>query len=136
MSSDHWCEVKRENEEFTVGLVADDSLDVDDPFLSVDSNNLALTSLEVSANNGDLIILADGERTDLKGRCYKNVIEMDERRWIKEVAYRESEREQRLTLCFSFSSLDRGEAISFLFWMELEEKWFLLCVLREDATST
>lgn len=51
-------------------------------------------------------------------------------------AYRESDRYRELTLCFSLSSLERGEAISFLFWIELEEKWFLLCVLREDATST
>lgn len=49
----------------TVGLLAVDALDVDDPLAAVDLDDLALTALEGTANDHDLIILADGDGTGL-----------------------------------------------------------------------
>jgi hypothetical protein len=39
---------------------------VDDPLATVDLDDLALTALEGTANDHDLIILADGDGTGLK----------------------------------------------------------------------
>jgi len=47
----------------TVGLLAVDALDVNDPLATVDLDDLALTALEGTANDHDLIILADGDGT-------------------------------------------------------------------------
>ena len=49
----------------TVGLLAVNALNVDDPLATVDLDNLALTALVGAANNQNLIILADGDGTDL-----------------------------------------------------------------------
>ena len=44
-----------------VGLVALDTVDVDDPFLAVDLGDLALPTLVLSADDPDLVILANGK---------------------------------------------------------------------------
>ena len=54
------------------GLLADDTLDVDDILEAVDGGDLSLTALVGAMNNGDLIILADWDGADLVsllGRC-------------------------------------------------------------------
>ena len=50
----------------TVGLFADDSLDVDSPLKTVDTGDLALTTLVRSTDNRNLVVLADGDSTDLE----------------------------------------------------------------------
>ena len=47
------------------GLVAGDALNVDDVFEAVDRGDLALTALVGATDNGDLVVLADGDRADL-----------------------------------------------------------------------
>lgn len=47
------------------GLVAGDALDVDDVFEAVDGGDLALAALVGAADDGDLVVLADGDRADL-----------------------------------------------------------------------
>ena len=49
----------------TGGLVAGDTLDVDDIFQTVDGGDLALTALVAAADDGDLVVLADGDAADL-----------------------------------------------------------------------
>ena len=49
----------------TVCLVLGDTVDVDDPLLTVDGSDLALTALEGTTNDHDLVILADGDGTGL-----------------------------------------------------------------------
>lgn len=49
----------------TVGLLAVDALDVDDPLLAVDLGDLALSALLRTTDDQDLVILANGERSDL-----------------------------------------------------------------------
>ena len=44
----------------TVRLVPLDTVDMDDPFLTVHLGHLALTTLVLAPNNPDLVILADG----------------------------------------------------------------------------
>lgn len=48
------------------GLVADNTLDVDDVLETVDRGDLALTSLVGATDDGDLVILADWDRADLR----------------------------------------------------------------------
>lgn len=48
-----------------VGLLAGDAVDVDDPLETVDRCDLALAALVGATDNGDLIVLADGDRADL-----------------------------------------------------------------------
>lgn len=49
----------------TGGLVAGDALDVDDVLEAVDGSDLALLVLVGAADNGDLVVLADGDGADL-----------------------------------------------------------------------
>lgn len=49
-----------------VCLVAGDTLNVDYPLLAVDLGDLALPTLVFPADDADLIVLADGERSDLQ----------------------------------------------------------------------
>ena len=49
----------------TVGLFTVNALNVDDPLLAVNLDNLALGALLRATDNEDLVILADGERSDL-----------------------------------------------------------------------
>lgn len=51
----------------TVGLLAVDALDVDDPLLAVNLGDLALSALGRATDDQDLVVLADGERADLYG---------------------------------------------------------------------
>ena len=48
----------------TVGLVGGDSLNVDDPLLSVDLDDLALLALVLASDNQDLVVLSDGHGSD------------------------------------------------------------------------
>lgn len=50
----------------TGGLVAGDALDVDDVLEAVDGSDLALLVLVGAADNGDLVVLADGDGADLQ----------------------------------------------------------------------
>lgn len=47
------------------GLLADDTLDVNDVLKTVDGGDLSLTALVGSTDNGDLVVLSDWDRTDL-----------------------------------------------------------------------
>lgn len=47
-------------------LVAGDALDVDDVLEAVDRGNLAFLALLGAADNGDLVVLADGDGADLR----------------------------------------------------------------------
>jgi len=47
------------------GLVAGDTLNVDNVLETVHGSNLALTALVGAADNGDLIVLADGNAADV-----------------------------------------------------------------------
>lgn len=48
-----------------VGLVAGDTLDVDNVLETVHGGDLALTALVGATDNGDLVVLSDGDRADL-----------------------------------------------------------------------
>ena len=50
------------------GLLLDETLDVDNILETVDRCDLALTALVDSSGENNLIILSDGERTDLLSR--------------------------------------------------------------------
>lgn len=50
----------------TGGLVAGDALDVDDVFQTVDGDDLALAALVGATDDGDLVVLADGDGADLE----------------------------------------------------------------------
>ena len=47
------------------GLLADDTLDVNNVLETVDRGDLALTTLVGATDDGDLVILADRDRADL-----------------------------------------------------------------------
>lgn len=47
------------------GLVAGDALDVDDVFQTVDGGDLALTALVGATDDGDFVVLADGDGANL-----------------------------------------------------------------------
>lgn len=49
----------------SVGLLAADTLDVDDIFQSVDGGDLSLTSLVGATSDDDLVVLAEGNGADL-----------------------------------------------------------------------
>ena len=49
----------------TVDLLAGDAVDVDNPLLTVDLDDLTLTALEGTTNDHNLIILADGNGAGL-----------------------------------------------------------------------
>jgi len=50
-----------------VGLLAVDALNVDDVFETVDAGDLALATLVGAPDDGDLVVLADGNCADLPG---------------------------------------------------------------------
>lgn len=54
-----------EGNALAVGLLADNTLDVDGPLQTVDAGDLALTALVGATDNGDLVVLADGDGADL-----------------------------------------------------------------------
>lgn len=49
----------------TVDLLAGDAVDVDNPLLTVDLDDLTLTALEGTTNNHDLVILANRDGAGL-----------------------------------------------------------------------
>ena len=49
----------------TVGTLGGDLVEVDDILLTVDSSDLALLSGVAATDNDDLVVLADGETTDV-----------------------------------------------------------------------
>ena len=55
-----------EGNALAVGLLADNTVDVDDPLETVDAGDLALTALVGATDNGDLVVLADGDGADLE----------------------------------------------------------------------
>lgn len=58
--------VDADGDALAVGLVAGDALDVDDILEAVHRVDLALTALEGAADDGDLVVLADGDAADLQ----------------------------------------------------------------------
>ena len=58
-----------ERNALAVRLLADNTLDVDNPLETVDAGDLALTALVGATDNGDLVVLADGDGTDLVSDC-------------------------------------------------------------------
>ena len=62
------------------GLVAGDTLNVDNVLETVHGSNLALTALVGAADNGDLIVLADGNAADLLGGRRAALLDM--RFWL------------------------------------------------------
>lgn len=57
--------VDAERDGLARGLVASDTLDVDDVFETVDGGDLALTALVGATDDGDLVVLADGDAADV-----------------------------------------------------------------------
>ena len=51
----------------TIDLLASDSLDVNDPLLTVHLHNLSFAALECASGHEDLIVLPDGNRPHLRG---------------------------------------------------------------------
>ena len=58
-----------EGNALAIRLLADNTLDVDNPLQTVDAGDLALTALVGATDNGDLVVLADGDGTDLVSDC-------------------------------------------------------------------
>lgn len=58
-----WLDSERDG--LSVGLLAGDTLDVDDVLETVDGSDLALTALVGATDNGDLVVFADGDGADL-----------------------------------------------------------------------
>jgi hypothetical protein len=54
-----------EGNALAVALVADNALNVDNPLETVDGGDLALTTLVGATDDGDLVVLADGDGADL-----------------------------------------------------------------------
>jgi hypothetical protein len=54
-----------EGNALAVALVADNALNVDNPLETVDGGDLALTALVGATDDGDLVVLADGDGADL-----------------------------------------------------------------------
>lgn len=63
-----------------VGFLTGDAVDVDDPLETVDSCDLALAALVGATDNGDLIVLADGDRADLNDTFISIIAKTADRR--------------------------------------------------------
>ena len=86
-----------------VGLVAGDTLDVDNVLETVHGGDLALAALVGTTDNGDLVVLSDGDRADLDNvRNCEKIVSGD----------------AKLTLYFSRSSLERGALMITRRWSE------------------
>lgn len=59
--------VEAERDGLARGLVAGDTLNVDHVLETVDGGDLTLTALVGATDNGDLVVLADGDGADLFG---------------------------------------------------------------------
>lgn len=58
-----------------------DAVDVDDPLLAVDLGDLALASLVGTADNLDLVVLADGDRAGLLEWAWTAAQALTDGRW-------------------------------------------------------
>lgn len=67
LGDDHLGRGDAEGHGLAVGLFAGDALDLDEVLETVDGRDLALTALVGATDNGDLVILADGDGSDLEG---------------------------------------------------------------------
>jgi len=140
-----------------VGLFNVNSVDVDDPFLSVDLKyqysprswlikntnlgDLSLPSLVLSSDNQDLVVLPDGDGLGLKGQrlcavfhfhISLHAVSTDD--FSLFISYhRHISSKCRLTSCFCRSSLLREEDIIFLFSPDGAAKCALRDFLRSDA---
>lgn len=65
LGDDHVAGVDAEGHALAGGLVAGDTLNVDDVFETVDRGDLALLVLVEATNNLNLVVLADGDAPDL-----------------------------------------------------------------------
>lgn len=109
--------VDADGDALAVGLVAGDAVDVDDVLEAVDRVDLALAALEGAADDGDLVVLADGDAADLRGcqMCRERVGNSCGR-----------------TLYFSRSSLLRGALMMTRRTLEGAVKCALRDFLREE----
>jgi hypothetical protein len=69
--------VETQGNALAVGLLAGDTLNVDNVFETVDGGDLALTALVGTTDNGDLVILADGDAADLLRDFSNRSLELD-----------------------------------------------------------
>jgi hypothetical protein len=60
--------VDADGDRLTVGLLARDSLDLNEVFETVDGGDFAFTALVGSSHNGDFVVLADWDGADLNVR--------------------------------------------------------------------
>lgn len=61
--------VDTQGDALAAGLVAGDALNVDHILEAVHGGDLALAALVGATDNGDLVVLADGDAADLFGEC-------------------------------------------------------------------
>lgn len=121
-----------DGDRLAVGLLAGDTLDLDEILEAVDGGDLALTALVGAADDGDFVVLADGDGSDLEGT-------LEQAR---------SNRSQCMgmdlgicvgsgwtfhTLCFSRSSLERGALMMLRRAVEPALKWALRDLRLEEA---
>lgn len=57
--------MNRQGDRGAIRLLANDTLDVDDPLLTEDLSHAALAALIRTSDDEDLVILVDGDRSDL-----------------------------------------------------------------------
>lgn len=74
LGDDHVGGVETKGDALAGGLLAGDALDVDDVLEAVDGSDLALTALVGATDNGDLVVLADGDASDLLRNCQHSMI--------------------------------------------------------------
>jgi hypothetical protein len=65
--------VDAERDALARDLLAGDALDVDHVLETVDGGDLALAALVAAADNGDLVVLSDGDAADLYGEARMSV---------------------------------------------------------------
>jgi hypothetical protein len=113
-----------------VGLLAGDALDLDEVLETVDRGDLALAALVGAPNDGDFVILADGDGSDLEGKLERLPVLTDHKYgvymcWHGVASFH--------TLCFSRSSLERGALMILRFWVEPALKWALRDLRLDEA---
>ena len=71
LGDDHVAGVQAQGNGLAGGLVAGDALDVDNVLEAVDGDDLALTALVGATDDGDLVVLSDGDAADLQIDCQR-----------------------------------------------------------------